>query len=81
MIPETIKLNSILCNVPDYSKKEYEIIVDKMFEGKSFVNEKQYYVNDFIKMLIFTNQNQLKELFSLNDFRYLFFLEKMMKII
>ena len=81
MIPEAIKLNSILCNVPDYSKKEYEIIADKMFEGKSFVNEKQYYVNDFIKMINFTNQNQLKELFSLNDFRYLFFLEKMMKII
>ena len=34
MIPEAIKLNSILCNVPDYSKIEYEIITDKMFEGK-----------------------------------------------
>lgn len=69
MLPEAIKLNSILCNVPDYSKKEYEIIADKMFEGKKFYNEKKYYVNDFIKMLNFTNQNQLKELFSLNDFR------------
>ena len=48
-----------------------------MFEGKSFVNEKQYYVNDFIKMLNFTNQNQLKELFSLNDFRnFILFREK-----
>lgn len=69
MLPEVIKLSSILCNVPDYSKEEYEIIADKMFEGTSFTNEKKYYVNDFIKMLNFTNKNQLKELFSLNDFR------------
>ena len=69
MLPETIKLSSILCNVPDYSKEEYEVIADKMFEGTSFTNEKKYYVNDFIKMLNFTNKNQLKELFSLNDFR------------
>ena len=69
MLPEAIKLNSILCNVPDYSKKEFELIADMMFNGKSFVNEKKFYVNDFIKMLNFTNENQLKELFSLNDFR------------
>ena len=58
-------------------QRKNEIIVDKIFEGKSFVNEKQYYVNDFIKMLNFTNQNQLKELFSLNDFRnFILFREK-----
>lgn len=66
---EAIKLNSILCNVPDYSKEEYNIIADIMFKETNFQNEKIYYVNDFIKMLNFTNENQLKELFSLNDFR------------
>ena len=50
-------------------KKEYELIADIMFKDTTFINEKLYYVNDFIKMLNFTNENQLKELFSLNDFR------------
>jgi len=34
-----------------------------MFKDTTFINEKLYYVNDFIKMLNFTNENQLKELF------------------
>ena len=68
MLPETIKINSILYNIPNCSEKEYDIIGDVMFKDTTFINGKKYYVNDFKKMINFTNENQLKELFSLNDF-------------
>jgi len=68
MIPETIKINSILYNIPNCSEKEYDIIGDVMSKDTTFINGKKYYVNDFKKMINFTNENQLKELFSLNDF-------------
>ena len=41
MLPEAIKLNSILCNVPNYSEKEYDIIADVMFKDTTFINEKK----------------------------------------
>ena len=76
-LPEGIKYNSLICNISnvmrdkkdlELKKKEFIEISKKIFNNKISQNESNRFIDDFISITNFTINNQLKEMFSLNDF-------------
>ena len=76
-LPEEIINNSLICNISkimrdkkdlDLKKIEFIEISKKIFNDKINKNESDKFIDDFILITNFTINNQLKEIFSLNDF-------------